>query len=262
MQSAQEYERSVLKIRELARQRPEMFLGIPERAHYWPLKSALHLIWVAPLLRQTKRVTVVVSPNQYLILAESGPLLPPIQKCLTCENKYLLTEGWDEAILQRPPTTEKNRKRHWSYAWTGPTGPRFQGMLAPSLFSHHFFFGVRFESQFWGQLLKDSYPTATPSPLEVEPSLGLVISAHLDSAWFTGLPFRSEEAQTLRNYSTDTSYLYKDKRTDELKFVLRRHPRRFPETTGVWHDRDDLFLSGEVTLHQQLHQWARLRAHA
>lgn len=255
----QVYEQVRHELRAGANKRPIM-VGLGEGGHHLVIREILRMVWVAGILRHTKHVTVHLSPTQFQVLVESGPLLRPIQKRLTVANKYTLLAGWDDEIRAIPRTNFRND--HWTYAFFGPIGPRFSFLEVHGFFSHQSFFGVRFEDRFWGQLLKDSYPTATPSPLEVEPSLGLVIAAHLDSTWFTGLPFRSEEAQTLQYYSTDTSYLYKDKRTGELKFVQRRHQRMFPETTVVWHERDDLFSSEEQTLDRQLHHWARLRAYA
>src|SRR5262249_30612337 len=129
----------------------------------------------------------------------------------------------------------------WRDVWAGSTGPRFYGLLMPEIYSHRFFFGIRFEKEFWGQMLEAGYPASPPSTLELPGSIGLVVAAHLDMDWFTGLPFALEDTTALLRDGSDTSYLRENKTTRELVFVRRCRERRFPHTTIVWHATDDLF---------------------
>ncbi len=247
-----EYELHLQEAHKNARVRPAMYLGSAEGDHRWPIRSILRLVWNFRIFRHARHVTIHLSPTQYVVLVESGPLIRPIQRLLTCQNQYVLTDGWDSAVSQYARQCE--RPRDWRYAWTGPTGPQFAGMLAPDIFSHRFFVGVRFETEFWGQILKTGRPISPPTTLELPASIGFVAAAHLHKDWYKRLPFALEDITALLGNVSDTSYLRTNKTTGKCEFVHRRLVLQFPHTTIVLHAEDDLFPPS-TTIEASMQHW-------
>lgn len=120
------------------------------------------------------------------------------------------------------------------------TGPGFQPFQTPPMFSHRFIMGIRAGKELWCQEFDGGRPVTNSYMLQESQSVGVLVGAHLNTKWYTGLPFAQEDTAGLTQHKISTGYLRENRKTGELDYVARCHNRLFPNTTVVWHEKDEL----------------------
>jgi hypothetical protein len=100
------------RILQAAKIRPAMYLGPQGCEHLCAIQDALGLVWIAKIFRQAQQATVFLSPHQFVIRCETGPILRSIRKILSWQGKEILTSDWSEELSQHlGPYTIRNHRR-------------------------------------------------------------------------------------------------------------------------------------------------------
>ena len=201
------------EIRAHAETRPSMYIGDPTTAHRAAIVECLRLVWQAKVFRRVHSVTIDLSPTQYVVRAQCGPLIRPIQQNFRFGSEKTLGGPWHgdrRAYSEKFAREEKergisySRKRWnsgWRYCFCGPLGPRLDVPTTPFIFAHLLVWGVRTDTGMWCEGWADAAPTGKPFLSEKPSPIGLLAAAHLDARWFTALPFTEEDAQWFRDLS-------------------------------------------------------------
>ncbi len=238
------------EVRQHAERRPSMYIGEPATAHQWSIQSCLRLVWQAKVFRRPQSVTIDLSPTQYIVRAECGPLIRPIQQHFSFGSNETLGKSWPkemqaynvwgDAKNERKGNSVSGRRYYdWRYCFSGPTGPRLNQPAYPSILARQLAWGLRTNSGLWCETYKDGKPVARPFCLEGPSSVGLMVAADLDPQWFTGLPFT--EADVV--YFTELS---------GRRFVSQPKYEPQPlwtpgEIVAHWHPQDDLVSERTLT---------------
>lgn len=199
--------------REHAQTRPAMYIGSQENGHTSAMREALRLVWQARVFRHPKAVTIDLSPTQYIVRAECGPLIRPIQQIFTLGNGERLSTPWREQgnkyfsqIVQEDeqrgiPFSQMRHRRVWRYCLCGPTGPRLDWPAHPYILASSLVWGLRNDEGLWCEAYKDGLPFGNPFCLRESSSIGLLVAADLDPQWFTGLPFTKNDGRIFTEMS-------------------------------------------------------------
>lgn len=226
--------------REHAEKRPSMYMGSQEYGHKMDVNTIFRLIWQAKVFRRPQSVRVDLSPTQYIVRAECGPLIRPVQQILSFGTGDTLGENWQREMRLHRQQQKTDILRHdWRYCFSGPTGPR---LAAPS---YHFIlarcgvWGLRTDAGLWCEAFQEGIPIGKPFLLTEPSPTRLFAAAALDPEWFTGLPFTKEDAQWMRDLS--------HKR-------YQSHPKYEPrplwtpgDIIANWHPQDDLVNDNVLT---------------
>ena len=198
---------------EHARQRPAMYVGDPETAHLGAIADVSRLMWMARIFHLPGRCRVILSPTQYVVIGEAGPLVGAIEKTLTFGGGRILSEPWRaELAAYFQQIWESGRdggravsdvwhNKRWRYTFTGPIGPRLDCPGQHDLLATRFLWGIRASDGLWCEGYKDGWPVGRPFVVDAEPSVAIVAAGELSSEWFPGLPFDQEDVDVLRAQS-------------------------------------------------------------
>ncbi len=63
------------EVRAHAQTRPAMYIGSQETGHKIAISDVLRLVWQAKAFRHPQSVTIDLSPTQYVVRSECGPLI-------------------------------------------------------------------------------------------------------------------------------------------------------------------------------------------
>ena len=235
--------------RQHAQKRPAMYIGDQATGHRIAIIQCLRLVWQAKVFRRPKLVTVDLSPTQYILRAECGPLIRPIQQNFRFGIGETLGQPWrsdSRAYFEKLAREEKERGKDypwkrwnsgWQYCFSGPTGPRLDAPTFPSIFANLLVWGLRRNDGMWFEGWANGIPVDKPFFIEQPSPFGLLVAAHLDAEWFTGLPFTAEDAQWFRDLS-------------HRRYQSPPKHGRF-WTPGIiianWHPQDDLISDKTLT---------------
>jgi len=237
--------------RQHAETRPAMYIGDPATAHRVAVVECLRLVWQAKVFRRIQSVTIDLSPTQYVVRVQCGPLIRAIQRNFRFGTGKTLGEPWyadNHAYSEMMAREEKERgvdyrwKRWnsgWRYCFCGPLGPRLDAPDMPFIFAHLLVWGVRTDAGMWCEGWADAAPAGKPFLCGQPSPIGLLAAAHLESQWFTGLPFTEADAQWFRDLSHRHQWSHPE-----------HEPRRFwtpGEIIARWHPEDDLVTSTMLT---------------
>jgi hypothetical protein len=100
MQTLEQWKAERDWILQAAKKRPAMWLGPKDQEHLIAIQATLGLVWIAKILRQAQQATVFLSPHQFVIRCESGPLL-------RFPNSEVKWQGGDSLIAASPNSTEE-----------------------------------------------------------------------------------------------------------------------------------------------------------
>jgi hypothetical protein len=233
-----------------AKKKPAMYLGPKDEEHLTAIQATLGLFWVAKILSQAQQATVFLSPNQFVIRCESGPLLREIQKILSWHGKEILTSGWREELRRHMgPDTVINNRRGWRYYHCCERGIHVTdlGLITP--FASRFLIGVRTEEGFWAQTFTEGMPDTPPLLISQSSSVGLLLGAALTDEWFK-LPLVEEEIRNSLYFPLNASGWRKvppGRGLSALGFdweqVVRRRKIFFPNTEVKWQEGDSLIAA-------------------
>ena len=243
--------RSWQEIRAHAQTRPAMYIGSQETGHRLAISDVLRLVWQAKVFRCPQTVKIDLSPTQYVVRAECGPLIRPVQQMFTFGDAETLSAPWQEqgrAYFSRVAQEDEQRglafsqrreRRDWRYCFSGPTGPRLAAPTDPFILAHCGVWGLRTNEGLWCEAYQEGIPIGKPFLLSDPSPIGLLSAAALDPQWFTGLPFTEEEAHSLAGLS-------------HSRFVGRwmhgPHPNYTRgEIVTRWHPQDDLITERMLT---------------
>lgn len=168
-----------------ARQKPRMFLGDPTYAHLAAIRYPLRQIWEKRVWLQPLRCHLFVSPHQFVLMVESGPLAPEVDEFLDFEGCDVLRgEIWRASRNINHPKNPIRSKY-------GGSTIAFQSFCTGIELVSFAFLAVRSSSGLWGQAYEDGWPVMPPSLIEAN-TIGLISARAMDSEWFTGLPYTLE----------------------------------------------------------------------
>ncbi len=230
--------------RELAKKRPTMFIGSQEHGHKMAVGAIFRLIWQAKVFRRPQSVRVDLSPTQYIVRAECGPLIRPVQQIFSFGTGDTLDETWGQdwrgyCEKIKHEDEEKGidflRQRHrynWRYCFSGPTGPRLAEPSYQFILARCGAWGLRTDAGLWCETFQEGIPTGKPFLLTEPSPVGLFAAAALDPEGFTGLPFTEEDAQRM----TQASH----QRYESPSIYPPRPLWTRGEIVAHWHAQDDL----------------------
>jgi hypothetical protein len=162
------------EVRQHAETRPTMYIGDPATAHRLAILECLRLVWQAKVFRRPKSVKIDLSPTQYIMRVECGPLIRPIQQNFRFGMGQTLGGAWhtdSRAYSEKFAREERERgipyqrKRWnsgWRYCFCGPLGPRLDAPVSPHIFAHLLVWGVRTNEGLWCEGWADAMPIGTP----------------------------------------------------------------------------------------------------
>jgi len=233
-----------------AKRRPAMWLGPKDKEHLTAIQATLGLVWIAKILRQAQQATVFLSPHQFVIRCESGPLLHPIQKILSWHGKEILTSGWSKELDRHlGPFTVVNNRRGWRYYHFCEYGIHVSdlGMLTP--FASRFYIGVRTEEGFWAQTFTEGMPDTPPLLISQSSSVGLLLGADLTDEWFK-LPLVEDEIRNSLYFPLNATYWREvppgrgiGVGDPDCKQVIRLRKIFFPNTEVKWRKENSLIAA-------------------
>lgn len=239
------------EIREHAKTRVPMYIGTQITAHKSAIVDVLRLVWQAKVFRHPQAVTVDLSPTQYIVRAECGPLIRPVQQIFSFGTGETLDETWGQewrGYFEKISREDEEkgidslRQRHrygWRYCFSGPIGPRLNSPTHPFILAHCGAWGLRTNDGLWCEAYQEGIPVGKPFLLGTPSPIGLFAAAALDPEWFTGLPFTEENARQITQLS--------HRRYD----VHAKYPARPLWTPGEiitnWHPQDDLISDKMLT---------------
>jgi hypothetical protein len=172
-----------------ARARPAFYIGNEANAHLSLLERSLRLFWGGVFLA-AEAVRLVVSPTQFWMSCDSGPLISQLDGLLTRKESDNVIETLRIAA---------NRVRDESI--DGPDWPqclRYVPLFSPAcalLLADRGVFGIRLRAGLWCQAYRRGSPQSPPQMVEPESSVGLVVVAALSPRWFHGLPYTLESVR-------------------------------------------------------------------
>jgi hypothetical protein len=248
MQTLEQWKEEKDRILQAAKKRPAMWLGLKGREHLLAITETLGLVWIATVFRQARQARVFLSPHQFVIRCETGPILRSIQKILSWQGKEILTSGWGPELSQHlGPDTLRNHRKGWRFYHFCKTAiriPRLDG-LAP--FASRFYIGVRTKEGFWAQTFTEGMPDTPPLLISQPSSVGLLLGAALTDEWFK-VPLVEEEVRNSLYFSLDTSHFRKvppgsGPGGTGLTCVIRKRKIFFPNTEVNWRQSDSLIAA-------------------
>lgn len=239
------------EVRALAQTRPAMFIGSQENGHKLGIMDVLRLVWQAKVFRRPQSVTVDLSPTQYVVRADCGPLIRPIQQILSFGTGNTIAETWGQEwrayydkIKQADEETgidflQQRHRYGWRYCFSGPTGPRLSSPSKPFILARCGVWGLRTNAGLWCETYSEGIPVSEPFLLNKLSPIGLFAAAALDPEWFIGLPLTEEDARQIAQLS--------HRRYDaHAKYPAR--PLWTPgEIIANWHPQDDLIPNKMLT---------------
>lgn len=245
------------EIRTHAESRPRMYIGSQESGHKSAISDVLRLVWQAKVFRRPQVVRIDLSPTQYVVRAECGPLIRPVQQIFSVGTGETIAQTWGREgqayfgrILREDeekgiPFSHQRHRRGWRYCFSGPTGPRLASPTNPFIFAHDALWGIRTNSGLWCESYQEGIPTGKPFLLSDPSLVGLLSVAALDPQWFTGLPFTEEDAHHIARlshgrYSGGSQYAPRPLYTCGA-------------ITASWHPQDDL-VSGRTLTREGLRE--------
>jgi len=237
------------EIRAHAQTRPAMYIGSQEAGHKIAISDVLRLVWQAKAFRRPQSVTIDLSPSQYLIRAECGPLIRPIQQIFSFGTGNTLAHTWGgeaQAYFARIMREDAERgfsqlrtRRGWRYCFSGPTGPRLASPTYPFILAHEALWGLRTDKGLWCEGYQEGVPVGRPFLLSKSSPIGLLSAATLDPQWFTGLPFTEEDANFFASLSHSRVVSHR---------MHGPHPNYTRgEIITRWHPKDDLVSDRMLT---------------
>lgn len=204
-----------------------MYIGPTAAAHLHAVWEPLRLVWKAQAFRRPQSARVLLSPTQFVVRCDTGPLVRPIQQMFSFGDKPLLDEGWKEVReqIRREPVSrifnDRPPLRGWRKYFGCPTGPTLGSPMYRQVLARRFAIGYRVDQGMWCQTFENGWPLSDTRLLKDPSPVGLFVAAELDAQWFTGLPFGTRNVEVLA---------------------------ATPYVTVQWHEADDLLPDGPLSI--------------
>ena len=149
--------------------KPELYyLDSIEHAHRTTLAHLIDLVWRVRIFGKPTRSKLTVTPSQFCLVSNSPPLLQPIERMLSWDDKYILTNGWgkastDYSISKRGKRDWQELKTPWRRVLKSPYGPKIHAVqVTAALCAARFGWGIRTHQGFYSQTFEDSWPIELP----------------------------------------------------------------------------------------------------
>ena len=226
--------------RQHAETRPSMYIGSQETGHKLAIRDVPRLVWQAKVFRRPLAVTIDLSPTQYVVRAECGPLIRPVQQIFSFGTGDTLGEHWrDEMRTYREQQETDIHRRDWRYCFSGPTGPRLDSLCQSFILACYGVWGLRTNAGLWCEAYQEGVPIGKPFLLSSPSPIGLLSAAALDPQWFTGLPFTEEDAHSFAGLSHSRVVGHR---------MYGPHPNwTYGEIIANWHPHDVLISDRMLT---------------
>ena len=226
--------------RQHAETRPAMYIGSQEMGHKLAVREVPRLVWQAKVFRRPQVVAIDLSPTQYVVRAECGPLIRPVQQIFSFGTGSTLGEHWrDEMSAYREQQETGIHKRDWRYCFSGPTGPHLDWLCQFFILARNGVWGLRTNGGLWCEAYQEGVPTGKPFLLSDLSPIGLMSAASLDPQWYTGLPFTEEDARLFAGLSHSRVVGHR---------MCGPHPNwTYGEIITRWHQQDDLISERTLT---------------
>ncbi len=177
------------------RAHPEFWLGIPPgSAHlHRGLHAAKELLWWVNAFQDPRRQAYVVSPHQYHVLCETGPLIPDVASQIDWAAS-------DDLLLALQEVRSEPLCRGAFGPWHDqrPTMRLLgQGISAVLQLAERGALSVRTPDGLWCQGYVGGWPQSAPEIIEEPSAIGLMVAAELTEERFPGLPFRRADLRLI-----------------------------------------------------------------
>ncbi|MDQ2731956.1 MAG: hypothetical protein M3Y56_09875 [Armatimonadota bacterium] len=235
-----------------AKRHPALFIDHLQAAHLHAVHETLRLVWLGKVFERAVSATVFLSPTQYVVRCLTGPLLPIIQEFFPFNGERLLSDGWCMPWDVPPEVEESLRRRLPKGSWFGgPTGPWLSSPMNPLYLARRFGICIRTEAGLWSQGFEKGWPESRPFLVDDDSPVGLLAAGELDPEWFTGLPFRADDAERLLSIS------YENPGSQAPgNLPLEDGIYHFRHVTIEWHSEDDL-LGEDAWFPDGLRRWLK-----
>jgi hypothetical protein len=179
---------SWVETRRLAEIRPAMFVGA--RALGVPIAGTLKAVWQLKALSRPSRALLRVSPHQYHLRIEAGPLAGPVQRLIAWEKCDNL--DWEIGLAHTRIVRSMAPEAHQYVTST----MSFHDFTAPFILADRSALAIRADAGLWCQTYEGGWPKTPPFLLtDAAPSLGLMVAAALSPHWYPDLPYTREAVE-------------------------------------------------------------------
>lgn len=182
----------------IAQNRPGIYIGSPESAHWEALKSAIDFVAVARPFVDPIAVSILCSPTQYLVRWRTGPLVKRIERSVDWQADRMLIDTLADPYFYRS-----------DHSCTLQATP-------PVPLAERFFVGIKSKSGFRYQTYRQGWPTTDVLVHEKNISYSFVVAAQLTSQWFTGLPFRYKDMRSMVKAYRSLSIHWEMRSSDDI----------------------------------------------
>jgi hypothetical protein len=174
-----------------ARKRPDMYQGDMVTGHLtMGIRAPLQLAWEMHGLLDPQRAAVVVSPHQYHVRCNSGPLHPELEELIEWGQCDVLLSEFTQSMRRL-----REIDREWARRFHGSTHfwAAFDSML---YLAPRGAMAVRTRAGLWCQIYEQGWPRTPPFLVkDIGCSTGLMITAALSQEWCSGLPYTLEAVE-------------------------------------------------------------------
>jgi hypothetical protein len=182
-----------------------------------PIAGTFNAIWKLKSFSTPSQAFLVVSPYQYHLRVEAGPLVAPLQRLIDwehCDNlDRAIGAAHKEIVTFRAPEADQFVTSRDS----------FVDFVAALFLADRSVLAIRTDAGHWCQSYEHGWPKMPPFLLkDAAPSVGLMVAASLSPRWFPDLPFTLEAVE------------------QAIPEIAR------PHVTVEWHAEDDLVPACEV----------------
>jgi|GEM_PF-4742891 hypothetical protein len=181
------------------RARPGMVIGTQRNAPEALVHEVIRLTRVDDLFESVGQITLDVSPHQYVIRCDTGPLSAEIEKRFkpNADSFEICRDFMDanrkiRSEYDSKPDRNLIRPTSWLQAFGGYYGPRLYESAMSSPLSKRLILAYKASEGYWCQGYSDGWPDGGPFVLKESSPVGLLVAAELYPAWCPGLPFNRE----------------------------------------------------------------------
>ena len=203
----------------LAQARPAMFVADQSLGHLYAIGEPLRLVWEAEAFYKPEMATVTVSPSQYQVVCNTGPLKRSIARLVQWSNAETVIEAAAEAMLK----VRIDRRYLWQKKFKEATGPTLFSPMMPLYLADLFSIAIKTTSGYWCQSFKDGWPIAPPFLIDIKCRVGILVVGSLSDTHFTGLPFSESSVayylQERFNQLINIEWLYSDTLMDNVSLT-------------------------------------------
>ncbi len=172
---------------ELAKTKPQFFIGDLSTAHLAAIRDTIRVVTVSKVFGSPTKITVKVSPWQYVVSIEGEQLNPSINQLFNWADHILLIDAFEEALRRYHDGELTDYNLHQLFY--GPTAPSFMTALSPVYLASFFMMGIGTEQGFWHQEYRNGQPLKSLQCSVLVGKSVFVTAGILSPNSFIGLPY-------------------------------------------------------------------------